>query len=137
MDEQGPPTERRTRDGETAPERRDRKADERDVALDAREDSLRARETADAHRDQAAQAILDDANERDELADERDELADARDKAASLHSFIHDEDGSSGMKARRSAGLDRSDAKADRALAAEDRSKLSGGTPAETEDVEG
>ncbi len=40
------------------------------------------------------------------------------------------------MKARRSAGLDRSDAKADRTSAAEDRSKLTGGAPAEAEDTE-
>ena len=172
MDEQSPPTEEPTPEGETAPERRDRKADERDVALDAREDRVLARETAEPQgRDLEAQANMDVANERDVALDAREDRcwpgrprtriatrsrrpswtkltsgtswptratrsADARDQAASLHSFIHDEDGSSGIQARRSAGLDRSDAKADRTQSAEDRSKLAGGAPAGAEETE-
>jgi hypothetical protein len=121
--------------GDSPPDReqRDRVADDREMALDAREETLRAQEDVRADREQETRTILDDAAERDQQADARDSIADGRDRAASLHSFLHEDDGSSGMKARRSAGLDRSDSKADRASAADDRSKLTGGTPSDTE----
>jgi hypothetical protein len=104
----------------------DRDADitAREAALDARELKIDEREEADAERAREAQGILDDADERDDLADTRDLVAEERDRTASLHSFRHEADGSAGLKARRSASLDRVDAKADRALSAEDRSKL-------------
>jgi hypothetical protein len=98
----------------------------REAALDARELDIGEREDADADRAREAQGILDDADERDDVADARDTVADERDRAASLHSFRHEPDGSAGLKARRSAGLDRADAKSDRALSAEDRTKLAG-----------
>ena len=70
--------------------------------------------------------MLDDAAERDGQADARDSLANDRDRAASLESFLHDDDFSPGVRARRAAGMDRSDSKDDRASAADDRSRLSG-----------
>ena len=93
--------------------------------------------TRDRHvdREQQTQDILDDADERDQRADARDSVADDRDRAASLQSFLHDDDGSSGLKARRAAGMDRLDSKADRASAADDRSKLSGSDPVHTQDI--
>jgi hypothetical protein len=75
-------------------------------------------------RHRATQSVIDRAHERDQLADVRDDLADARDTIASLDTFLHDENGNVGIKARRFAALDRLDAKADRASAADDRAKL-------------
>jgi hypothetical protein len=104
----------------------------REAALDARELSIRNREEADGERAKEMQHILDDADERDDRADVRDTVAEERDKVASLDSFLNESDGSAGMKARRSAGLDRVDAKSDRALSAEDRERLA--HPGEAED---
>lgn len=111
-------------DGSDQARQREADANLREAALDARESSIRDREDAAGHRAQEQQGILDEADERDDRADVRDTVAEERDKAASLHSFRSDEDGSAGLKARRSAGLDRVDAKSDRVLSAEDRAKL-------------
>ena len=67
-------------------------------------------------------------------AEARDALADDREQAASLEAFLHDEDFSPGFAARRAAGIDRSDAKADRTSAAEDRSTLTDGGRARSTD---
>ncbi|NEA37602.1 hypothetical protein [Streptomyces sp. SID13031] len=99
-------------------------ADEREAALDMREKAVQAKESAQEGREQETQAILQAADIRDEQADERDAVADARDRAASLHSFLRDDDYSPVHKARLSAGMDRSDSKGDRTWAADDRSKL-------------
>jgi len=99
---------------------------QREADLDAREDSIQARESADAERMQGVQGILDDATERDSRADARDSSANERDSAAGLQSFLHDDDLGPGLKARRSAELDRSDSKADRTSAAQDRIRLTG-----------
>ena len=101
-------------------------ADQREAALDAREDSIRSRETASADLKQETQDTLDEAAERDQDAQARDSVADDRDRAASLDAFLHGEDLRPGLQARRSAGMDRSDSKADRASAADDRAKLTG-----------
>jgi hypothetical protein len=87
----------------------------------------RARERLAAQRLVEEQAILDDAAQRDGQADARDSLANDRDRAASLESFLHDEDFNPGVRARRAAGMDRSDSRDDRATAAADRSRLAGG----------
>ena len=60
------------------------------------------------------QQVLDDADLRDTHADARDSVAMERDRAAGLHSFLNDEDLGPGLKARRSAEMDRSDSKDDR-----------------------
>ena len=112
---------------------RERAATDREAGLDAREENLRVREALGAERDDETDAILHDADARDRHADARDTLAEERDRAASLHSFLHDEDGSVGLRARRSAGLDRADSKDDRTSAADDRAKLSRTAPPETE----
>jgi hypothetical protein len=44
--------------------------------------------------------------------------------AASLQSFLHDDEYDASLKARRSAAMDRSDSKIDRTSAAADRSRL-------------
>jgi hypothetical protein len=80
-----------------------------------------------------AEAILGEADERDGLADARDSLANERDHAASLQSFLHEEDFAPGVRARRAAGLDRSDSKDDRTAAADDRSRLTDDGPASCE----
>ena len=113
--------------------RRERASTDREADLDAREESLRVREALGAERDDETDAILHDADARDIHADARDTLAEERDRAASLHSFLNDEDGSVGLRARRSAGLDRADSKDDRTSAADDRAKLSRAAPPETE----
>ena len=70
-----------------------------------------------------------DAAERDDQADARDSVATTRDTAAGLHSFINDspEQFDPALKARRSAAMDRSESKTDRAAAAGDRSELTDG----------
>lgn len=106
-------------------------ADERQTRPDAGETSLAAREVlSDARgasprkRTTRTEGILADAHDRDDQADHRDVIADDRDRAASLQSFLHDEEYDPGNRARRAAALDRSDSKADRASAAADRSEL-------------
>jgi hypothetical protein len=75
---------------------------------------------------------LADAAERDDQADARDSVATTRDVAAGLQSFIHDspEEFDPALKARRSAAVDRSESKNDRAAAASDRFELTDGDPA-------
>jgi hypothetical protein len=80
--------------------------------------------------------VLDDADVRDTRADARDFLANERDRAAGLHSFLNDEDLGPGLRACRSAGMDRSDSKDDRSSAADDRTKLTG-DPAPSSDPDG
>jgi hypothetical protein len=129
MDEQRPPS-----DQPEADDPRDRGTQQREAALDAREVDIRAREQAIAERVEETRAIMDAAAERDGQADARDSQADDRDQAASLESFLHDEDFSTGVKARRAAGMDRSDSKGDRASAADDRVRLSSdGSPSTPE----
>jgi hypothetical protein len=100
-------------------------ADEGDrIALNVREASIRDREVAFAERKKQARAILDDARARDGRADDRDSIAYDRDRAASLASFLNDDDFAPGVEARAAAGMDRSDSRDDRASAAVDRSKL-------------
>ena len=110
--------------GESDPDRREREADAREAALDVREDRIRGQEALSADRSRQAQAILDDAAARDGQADARDSRATARDKAASLQSFLHDDDFSPGVNARHAAGMDRSHSREDRISAADDRSRL-------------
>ena len=125
-----------THERESAADQRQRDADRREAALDAREEIVRAQEVASAERRREEQSIIDEAVARDGQADARDDKADDRDRTASLESFLHDADLSSGAKARRAAGLDRSDSKDDRISAAVDRSRLTGGghPPATVED---
>jgi hypothetical protein len=63
--------------------------------------------------------ILADADKRDHQAEARDAAAKARDTEASLRSFLHDSPDEYGpaLKARRSAAIDRTDAKTDRTSA--------------------
>jgi hypothetical protein len=102
------------------------RADQREAVLDAREVRADAREAAEADRRERALHILADAEERDGQADARDAAATTRDTAAGLHSFLHDVEHDYGpaLKARRSAAMDRTESKTDRASAAIDRSKL-------------
>lgn len=88
-------------------------------------------EVAQAGRRHQAQRIMADAAERDDQADARDSVATTRDTAASLHSFINDspEEFDPAFKARRSAAIDRSKSKTDRAAAAVDRFELTDGDP--------
>lgn len=133
MVEHDPRSGGRPRPGEVDADQVKRRAAEREADLDAREDSLQARESADADRMEGVQGILDDATERDSRADARDSSANNRDSAASLHSFLHDDDLGPGLKARRSAELDRSDSKADRTSAAQDRIRLTGNGRAQSD----
>ena len=94
-----PTTSDRSDDGVRADNQRGRHADERDAAADERESDLRARE-ARAQAKEALEAsrrgevleILDAAETRDEQADARDTAAGERDSAASLHSFLNDDE---------------------------------------------
>lgn len=127
MHEQDPSSTARTTPADIHADQRESDADERETALDVREERIRAREATSAERLKEAQGILADADERDGDADARDSRANDRDRAASLQSFLRDEDFTTGVKARRSAGLDRSDSKDDRTSAADDRSRLTHG----------
>jgi len=80
------------------------------------------------------QGILDDADDRDRHADDRDQAAEERDLAASLHSFLNDAEYDTGLRARRSAAMDRSDSQSDRDSSATDRSKLTEPTVQVTDD---
>ena len=126
MNEQDAPAEECMTAREIDVEQRERSADKREAALETREGALRAREAVGAERSRKADGILGDADERDGQADLRDSLANERDRAASLHSFLHDDDFTPGAEARHAAGLDRSDSKQDRTSAADDRSRLIG-----------
>jgi hypothetical protein len=108
---------------------RETQADEREARLAAREVRVDAWEVAQTDRRHQAQRILADAAERDDQADARDSVATTRDTAAGLHSFINDspEEFDPAFKARRSAAMDRSESKTDRAAAAADRSELTDG----------
>ena len=130
MDNQDPPADETEALGS---ERHERASSDREADLDAREENLRVREALSAERADETDVILHDAHARDADADARDILAEERDHAASLNSFLNDEDGSVGLQARRSAGLDRADSKDDRTSAADDRAKLSRTAPPETE----
>lgn len=105
-------------------------ADNRQTRADAGETSLAGEVLSDApgasrkKRTTRTEGILADAHNRDDQANFRDVIADDRDRAASLQSFLHDEEYDAGNKARRAAALDRADSKADRASAAADRSEL-------------
>ena len=112
-------------------------ADEREAALDAREVRADARETAHADRTEEVQRILADADERDDQADARDAVATTRDTAASLHSFLHDNEYGPALKARRSAAMDRAESKTDRTSAAADRSRLTEVDPTPPDAEEG
>ncbi|TPG14951.1 hypothetical protein [Pedococcus bigeumensis] len=81
--------------------------------------------TASGERRAQVQRVLDDADARDEQADVRDSVAADRDGVADRESFLDpDSDYDASLRARRSAAMDRSDSKDDRASAAEDRSEL-------------
>ena len=110
---------------------RETQVDEREARLAAREMRIDAWEVSHADRRHQEQRILADAAERDDQADVRDSVATTRDTAAGLHSFINDspEEFDPALKARRSAAIDRSESKADRAAAAADRSELTDGHP--------
>jgi len=112
-------------------EERDTLADEREASLDARQRDADARDALQTGRDEEIKTILASAAERDSRADARDTVADRRDATASLDSFLHDEEFLAGHKARRSAAIDRSDSKSDRAHGAADRSRLAESTHAE------
>ena len=124
--------------GVPADSQRGRHADERDAAADERESHLRAREVRaqakealEASRRGEVLGILDAAEARDEQADARDAAAGDRDSAASLHSFLNDDEYDATLKARRSAAMDRSDAHTDRDSSAVDRSRLTERSAAE------
>jgi hypothetical protein len=119
--------------GTTRPgDERETQSDEQEARLAAREGRLDAWEDAQSDRRLQARRILADAAERDDQADARDSVATMRDTAAGLHSFINDspEDFDPAFKARRSAAMDRSESKTDRAAAAADRSELTDGDSA-------
>jgi hypothetical protein len=128
-------------DADGASSQRERDADDRDTVADRRESELRARETRAEAREaldvdlrEGVQGILDAAEKRDDDADARDVAASERDSAASLHSFLHDDEYDASLKARRSAAMDRADSHTDRDSAADDRSKLTERAGAEPED---
>jgi hypothetical protein len=133
MNRQDAAAEKRMTQREIGVDQRERNADKREAALDSRENAIRAREAVLVERFQTAKAILGDADERDGQADLRDALANERDKADSFRSFLHDDDFNPGIRARRAAGLDRSDSKHDRASAADDRSRLTDHEPTSRE----
>ena len=110
---------------------RETQADQREARLASREDRVDAQEAAQADRRHHEERILADAAERDDQADARDSVATKRDTAAGLRSFLNDspEDFDPALKARRSAAMDRSESKTDRAAAASDRSELTDGDP--------
>jgi hypothetical protein len=124
VDDQDSASERPSGGGHIDADERDRIADEREAALNVREASIRDREVAFAERKKQARAILEDAQLRDGRADDRDSIAHDRDRAASLASFLNDDDFAPGVEARAAAGMDRSDSRDDRASAAVDRSRL-------------
>ena len=130
---------------DAAADERDAAADERDAAADERESQLRVREVrqqegepVEAELRGEVREILDAAEVRDEEADQRDAAAGERDSAASLHSFLRDDENShdAALKARRSAARDRVDAHIDRGSSAVDRSKLAGRTAEPSDDPE-
>jgi hypothetical protein len=106
-------------------------ADKREAALNAREVRADARDEVRADRRARAKHILADADRRDHRAEARDAAATTRDTEASLRSFLNDsaDEYDPALKARRSAAIDRTDAKTDRASAAADRSELSDDEP--------
>jgi len=82
-------------------------------------------ETIHGDRERRVQKIIAAADERDDQADVRDENADKRDQAASLKAFLAaDTSFDVTLNARRSAAVDRLDAKLDRTASAQDRSEL-------------
>jgi hypothetical protein len=83
-----------------------------------------SRAAGQADREKVARGILEGALARDDQADARDSVANTRDRAASLHSFLHDDEYDAALVARRSAAMDRSDSKSDRASSATDRLDL-------------
>jgi hypothetical protein len=109
---------------DSAADERERAADEREAQADEREAALDDREEVRAAREEQTQDLLAEAEVRDDRADDRDSIADQRDSTASLHSFLNDTRFEESHKARRSAAIDRLDAKTDRAASASDRSKL-------------
>jgi len=85
-------------------------------------------ETIPGDREQRIQKLIAAANERDDQADVRDANADKRDQAASLTAFLAaDTAFDVTLNARRSAAVDRLDAKLDRTASAQDRSELTDG----------
>jgi hypothetical protein len=120
------------RSGATGPgDARETQADEREARLAEREVRVDAWEVGQADRRHQAQRIMADAAERDDQADARDSVATTRDTAAGLLSFMNDspEEFDPALKARRSAAMDRSESKTDRAAAAADRSELTDRDP--------
>ena len=88
---------------------------------------MAGREAALAERMEAAQAILDAADERDAAADTRDGVADKRENDLDLVEFLAPEDEhgyGGGWRERRHANLDREQAKDDRNASHGDRLAL-------------
>jgi len=76
-------------------------------------------------RERRVQKIIAAADERDDKADVRDVNAEKRDEAASLTAFLAADNAFDvTLNARRSAAVDRLDAKIDRTASAQDRSDL-------------
>jgi hypothetical protein len=74
-------------------------------------------------------AILTDADQRDQRATQRDSAAYRRDMAANLHAFLTDTDDTDAYHDRESSAQDRRDSRSDRSVSKHDRHTLAGVPP--------